>query len=184
MVEISGNYCRRIKSWVESQIATHKGDVSAHHTKYTNAEAISATERKSGFRVTRETTPQTIANLLITIVHFNNEVFDIDNEYNITTHEFTVKTKGYYFLSVNLTLQALSDGAMFATFIRSNGVNQAIGRVRAGSAGTGGVSVATVSLLNIGDVVKVWVFHNSGGNIDLNHGVGYCNFVGYLLEKY
>ena len=35
---ISGNYCRRLKSWVTATIATHKAISSAHHIKYTDAE--------------------------------------------------------------------------------------------------------------------------------------------------
>ena len=41
-MKISGNYCRRIKSWVEKKISEHKAVSSAHHTKYTDAEAIAA----------------------------------------------------------------------------------------------------------------------------------------------
>ena len=41
-MKIAGNYCRRIKSWVETLLTTHKAEVSAHHTDHQTASAESA----------------------------------------------------------------------------------------------------------------------------------------------
>ena len=41
-MDIIGNYCRRIKSWVTTAIATHTSLVSAHHTDHKVASAESA----------------------------------------------------------------------------------------------------------------------------------------------
>lgn len=41
-MNILGNICRRIKSWVAAQIASHESNADAHHAKYTNTEAVAA----------------------------------------------------------------------------------------------------------------------------------------------
>ena len=41
-MDIIGNYCRRIKSWVKTLLATHTAIVSAHHTDHKVAQAESA----------------------------------------------------------------------------------------------------------------------------------------------
>jgi len=41
-MEIIGKSCKKLKNWVLTQIATHKAIVDAHHTKYTNTEAVAA----------------------------------------------------------------------------------------------------------------------------------------------
>lgn len=117
-----------------------------------------------------------------TVVTFNSEDWDLNNEFDISTYRFTPKIKGNYLITTTVGLDTLNNGGMYFVYIRKNGLNyiREVGIV--GATGIIASSLAGVIEMNgSSDYVDVTVFHNNGSN--RNVFFAYTKFSAHLLLK-
>ncbi|GAI75713.1 unnamed protein product, partial [marine sediment metagenome] len=82
------------KADVDAKILTHKGDTSAHHTRYTDAEAPAGDQGAKVYH----SVDQNTSNYISTILAFDSEEYDTDNIHDTVTNNsrLTCKTAGKY----------------------------------------------------------------------------------------
>lgn len=179
---------------VDAIVATHTAIAAAHHDKYTDAEvdAIVLTHKNiagahhsktvgQGFRAWRNTT-QSIPTATATVIVFNTEVFDTDNEYDTANGKYTPQTAGYYTIHTNIVLDSLGDGKKFIAGIKKNGTWEAMDRGIVGGTDLVGACVSCVLYFNGStDYVEAVFYHDHGSALNTNASAGYCTFSGWLL---
>ena len=170
----------KLWSWMN----THKADAAAHHVKYTDVEAVTATERKSGFYAHRITTQITLPHNTLTTVIFNTEDFDLEDAYNTGTGAFIVKTKGYYLIGVTLLYVDMNDACYIYVDIHKSGTVLVHNRLTTGGGGYAAISCSTIVLLDIGDNVQCRTLHQNGNDRNIYAAYRYTNYYTYLLEKF
>lgn len=194
-MNVSGNFCRRIKSWVKTEIATHKADIAAHHAKYTNTEAVSAMGAKANANpLHHDKTPQimfssrissyiTIPSSTWTVPKPQTENFDIGSFYDSATGKFQPNIEGYYLVGMALQLLDLPGDKYIEGTIRKvttylGGCQNAPSLVM-----NAYISYSTICYLNgSSDYLSMYVYHNNAVSRNLNTALG-VNFWGILLEK-
>jgi hypothetical protein len=141
----------------------------------------SLTPRGHGFNATR-TTVQSIPTGTHTIILFNNEVFDTDNEYNTVDGKFTPQEAGYYIASANITIQNISDGKIYVIRLMKGGIPIAVDRgITGGNDRAGGCASCVVYLNGSTDYLVASFRHDEGAALDTEPGNGYCCFSAWLL---
>ena len=173
-----------------AEIDDHIADPSAHHVKYTDAEAISATENlKYGFSVYRSGI-QNIGPYAWTKVEFNTKNFDIHNDFSTATHNFVAPVNGYYILCANITYDTLLEAnKALVLSINLNGVGEApihgVGRVVTNATVYHGISLSLVQKMAAGDYACCATYSYMTIGSKRLYGVsGYTNFSGGLIGEY
>ena len=171
----------KLWSWMN----THKTNVSAHHIKYSDAEALAASENglspESGFSV-RNSVVQTIPTAVWTKIQYNTIVFDIDTEFSLASERFIATREGYYQINIVAVLMWLADGKKWIIECRKNGVAVFVVRgVVGGVEYVGGCATGVVHL-NVGDYLEAWFYHNNGSDRSLTDSLGYSVFSGIKIR--
>ena len=94
-------------------------------------------------------------------IAFDTELFDVNNEFDTTTHKFTPTTAGYYLITLNVEVYSLGDNQYAETRIYKNGTAYMLGT---GSAGgwTGSPSSIVLYLNGSTDYIEAKV--KTGGS--------------------
>lgn len=124
--------------------------------------------KQSRVRAYRATSNQTISNITETKVQFNAEAYDNQAEFDPTTnYRFTAAQDGYYAVKATIKWASTVDQKTFNVMIYKNGAN--VHEVSILASGTGSLTVqATTDLaLSATNYIEIYVYQNSGGNIDI-----------------
>jgi hypothetical protein len=128
---------------------------------------------RSRARVYRTNTRQTIASDTLTKVQFNAKNYDNQNEFDITNnYRFTPKKSGYYLVIAQVHWGSSVDQTHHAICTVVNGV--AVDSSRKRSSGTGYFTQEChdIVYLTPNDYLELYVYQNSGGNINIEYGSG------------
>ena len=123
-------------------IATHAGNATLHHVNYTAVHVYLSAE-------------QDLVSGAITLIAFNLERYDTQNEFNTATHIFTAKTAGKYLITLNAHLsENAAAGTEFNAYILINAAYVAAQRSVEGGAIISGRYIGTVWDLGVDDTVE------------------------------
>lgn len=126
---------------------------------------------------------QSIPTGVITKVLLDTELFDINNNFDTTTHRFTATIAGYY--QVNAELQYISpvqSGKAFFILVYKNGADIIENETQSGSSADGiGIAVSSVVYLAVGDYLELYTVHNCSGGQSLHAGFTPINFLSVFL---
>jgi len=122
---------------------------------------------------------QTIPNTTYTLLEFDTESFDTDSAYNTSTYKFTVPSGkgGKYLIGCAVKATAATDRLILR--LEKNDANTFYSETNSDSNGSGQFNL--IMDLSAADHLKVAVYQNSGGNLNLEGGSGTNNFYGYKL---
>lgn len=115
-------------------------------------------------------------------VELTSEEFDIGNNFNLTTSEFTAPVKGIYHFDYFVSWLSHTNGTGFlsATLTKNNAIHSTTRLPAVVSRETTTTLSANISL-NAGDKVKVFVYQNSGVNQTISQDGRQVKFSGYLV---
>lgn len=132
---------------------------------YVHDSGIVDTEMQSGCRV-RLSGNQTIGSGgSPTIIEFDTEDWDIQNEFNTATYKFTVTKAGKYICNLNAQIDDLDDVDLGIVYISVNGTIVRRSRLYASGGGQDTALLLTVIVdLVATDFVEFSVYHNQGAN--------------------
>ena len=120
---------------------------------------------------------QTIPTGTWTIVQFNAETFDIQNEYDNTTNfRFTATKAGYYQVNASVMWSSWNTSSVFYVSIYKNAAEYARNYFVAPSASGGSVPVSDIVYLSTGDYIDVRVYQNTGVDKTIEPGNAYTYF--------
>ncbi len=112
---------------------------------------------------------QAIANNTTTIIEFDTEDYDNDNEFDsVTNHRFTVSVAGYYHVTGAVRLENLADAKKIVVTLYRNGAQNIRYDATSGIQSTLGIGISMDAYLAIGDFVDCRVWHNHGSARDLS----------------
>ena len=95
----------------------------------------------------------------VAVIAMNDEAFDIDNSYDMSTGRFTAKKAGKYFAQGQLQLNVINTTQFAGIMIKKNGANQdGAYRPSVSSSGsyTSTPSCSTIFSLEIGDYLELY----------------------------
>ena len=116
---------------------------------------------------------------------FDEEKFDTENKYNVSTGRYTPGVAGLYYVFSNITVNDINGGTddLYSHF-RVNGSNAYMyGQTRQSGNGAGFnqfVASAIILLTSSSDYISAWVYHDAGGGRVLQGGD--VSFFGYRLK--
>lgn len=126
---------------------------------------------KSAFKATR-TTGMSIPTTAPTPITFDNEQFDLGNEYNPANGVFTVAAAGVYHLQCASHLTSGTGvGSLYSMIIVKNGAELHAEDRQASSASYLSEVASTVAQLAAGDTINCAFFQTSGSAVSLTPGV-------------
>lgn len=111
---------------------------------------------------------QTITNNTWTVVELDDEHFDGDSEFNITTHIFTTKAAGYYVVAVNLAFNDVDSTEPHSCTIQVNEATVLFNRSHGKTGIMSFVHVGGVIYLAEGDEMRVRTRHQAGHDVTLD----------------
>lgn len=122
-------------------------------------------------RLERKTT-QSIANSTNTFVTWPDEIIDNDGCYTATSDTITIQTAGVYQINVCIFFASNSSGDRTVRIAKNpSDAEDSAARIAQAqvdaSSGSDNVSVSTLAEFAVNDVVKVIVFQNSGGALNI-----------------
>lgn len=124
--------------------------------------------KQSGCNVYRATSEQTIPTGTVTKVEFNNEKYDIQNEFDSTTnYRFTATKAGKYLITVGLGYIYITDGSRCQIHVKVNGGLVALSQFHASYTELLYIPVSKVIDLAAGDYIEIYAYQDTGGNINL-----------------
>ena len=151
----------------------HAANASAHHVRYSDAEAIAAAKTDStllnytqGARVYNSGV-ETIPTDAWTTLGFDSERYDTDNIHDpsiFTMHKLTCKTAGKYILTGHIRFDANAVGDRLVGIRLNAGNFLAIQNVPPMAANQPSLSVATLYDLAVNDSVTLCAYQSSGGH--------------------
>ncbi len=122
-------------------------------------------------------TAKTIAKTTPVIVELDTENYDVDGEFNTTTHLFTATTTGYYQVNGKATWVTTEDSKQYVLYAYKthSGTPSYYTVDIKESSGTGSLScsLSDVIYLEAGDTLCLYVSHNGVGSADLWNAAGY-----------
>ena len=122
---------------------------------------------------------QSIANTTYTTYQYNTEILDTDNGFNTSTYTYTVPSSGRY--NIGAAAKKLSSGSTDRLIIRleKNGSNIFYGESY--SKDNASVMFNTVLNLSASDALKISIYQNTGGSVDMEGGSGTNVFYGFKI---
>jgi len=107
---------------------------------------------------------QSIPHNTITQINFENEVFDVQNEFDLTTDRFTALEAGYYLVVACTTLLAINDGIRCNVYVFKNGAMEAYASLICPKTGENPHPVVStvVYLDGASDYLDIRVYHKHG----------------------
>jgi len=122
---------------------------------------------------------QTIPNTTYTLLEFDTESFDTDSAYNTSNYKFTVPSGkgGKYLIGCAVKTTAAADRVILR--LEKNDANTFYSETNSDS--NGSCQFNLLMDLSATDHLKVAIYQNSGGNLNLEGGSGTNAFYGYKL---
>ena len=122
---------------------------------------------------------QSIANTTYTTYQYNTEILDTDNGFNTSTYTYTVPSAGRY--NIGAAAKKLSSGSTDRLIIRleKNGSNIFYGESY--SKDNASVMFNTGLNLSASDALKISIYQNTGGSVDMEGGSGTNVFYGFKI---
>jgi len=122
---------------------------------------------------------QSIANTTYTTYQYNTEILDTDNGFNTSTYTYTVPSAGRY--NIGAAAKKLSSGSTDRLIIRleKNGANIFYGESY--SKDNASVMFNTGLNLSASDALKISIYQNTGGSVDMEGGSGTNVFYGFKI---
>lgn len=118
---------------------------------------------------------QTVATATVTVVDIDTELWDIQAEFNTSTHRFVAKTAGIYLAIYGWRFTAGSDGDLYVGYIRKNGTEVGLCQGHGSSTYAIAQMVTVITQLSVNDYLEVVVYQNSGSNKTLTGGSAQYN---------
>ena len=146
---------------------------------FTGTVTGASTPMTPAFSVYKASSGQSISNETDTVVVFDTEVFDTDN--NFASNKFTPTTAGKYYLEALITYPTATDFNDCTIRINKNGSN--IASLNIGALHYEGRQVSVIAEANgSSDYFEVIAYQNSGGSITISAGgTGRNYFSGYRI---
>jgi len=136
--------------------------------------AISSHAEEHACRVYMGAPGQVISQNVTTLIEFDTEQYDTQNEFNTTTHRFTVKKAGKYLCSSCVTLITGVDNQRLTLAIYKTGVVAVENMINiAGAPDHFSGVVFNVLSLDVDDWLEVKLWQNSGGDQTVYIGPAY-----------
>lgn len=145
-----------------------------------NTAVAAGTNNTPAFLV-RLTGNQSVANNTNTILSFNREALDTDNNYDSTNYRFVPQVEGYYKIGVRITSQGTGAGQSLNIY-KNGSITVTEYQVNAAASTTNSqINEALVYMNGSSDYVDARVYQSSGSSKDY-YGADYnCQFYGYKL---
>ena len=164
--------------------ATNRTDTASAGQVFTATSATAADFQAGGGTNTPsfsayDANAQTIGNASYTLLQFDTESFDTDSAYNTSTYKFTVPSgKGGKYL-IGCAVKTTASANRLILRLEKNDANTFYSESNSDS--NGSVQFNLLMDLSATDHLKVALYQNSGGNLNLEGGSGTNAFYGYKL---
>ena len=122
---------------------------------------------------------QSISNTTYTVYQYNTEVLDTDNGFNTSTYTYTVPSAGKYVIGG--AAKKLSSGSTDRLIMRLEKNSSNIFYSETYSKDNASVLFNTFVDLSANDALKISIYQNTGGSVDMEGGSGTNVFFGYKL---
>lgn len=145
----------------------------------TSTTAISNPYKFSAYRNAAQNT----GNTGFAIVNFDTELFDTNNDFDVTTNvgRYTAPVNGFYFFSANVSSIGVSD--FLATLYKNGTILRYGSRIPTGTVGNTNCTVTSLLQLTAGDYIEVYTY-NGGAARALEVGLPVRTFFeGYLMSR-
>lgn len=147
-----------------------------------SAAGIFSISAQSRFRAYRDPV-QNIPSNVPTLIIFQNETFDTQNEYDPATGLFTADEDGFYIFGAAVTMANMADGDRLDLYIQHNGItNYGFERKYIGVNGHPTISHTTLVSITAGDNVRVEFTQTNAAARNTGAGVHYTSFWGHKLS--
>ena len=178
-MEVHGNEYHDPDFASEADLAAHEADTEGVH--WADADGILTFPQQSACRAYLSGGDQSIPSATWTLVNLNAENFDIQAEFNTTTHRFTAKKAGIYLVSALLNLISPVDEQWVIADVRKNG--STTGQAVMPASGTKNVAVSLSNILSLAanDYLELWVYQDAGSAKNANDGEGATFMAVYKL---
>jgi hypothetical protein len=156
-----------IDIWVQDEDKQASGSLST-------TETLISTAKVEAYRSSNQTfTTGVVADIIFDTISEENG----GTNFNVSTGEYTVPKRGWYFPKVQVLTEALAATATIETRILKNGLNIALDRDTTSlTNNTRSLDASILTFCEKGDVLKADFFHNIGINLDLLGGAALTNF--------
>lgn len=161
-------------SSVQLEFMGYTGDLSAGATVMSGATVSPAAAQfnptQPCFAVNLNSVDQTgIVTATITQLQFANEVFDSNNNFDVTTYQFTPTVAGVYLFTVSVEVKALADAKTVTAYLYKNGVAVAQAKAMTSASASGQAQVNfRISANGTTDYFTAYVQHDGGSNKDVD----------------
>ena len=109
---------------------------------------------------------QSIPTAVRTIIEFDTEVFDYQDEYNTSTHRFTASSHGYYAVTAQGEVGTLGDGDHFIVALYKNGSIFTDCRNAPGGSTGPRMSASKIIEMNKNDYIEFKIYHSFGSALN------------------
>ncbi len=186
--KLDGAELSDIQAEIDSDIDIHSTNASAHHSRYTNSEAVAAVEAgKVAFRA-RIPSGQALPSSGTQRVEWDTTDFNEGGGYSTTTFLFTAPSDGYYFFHAQLYLFGLDlqVGTRISLKLSHNSGSIAYDyreiTHKDGQLGLPCLQVTAVENANAGDLFSLRVSHdNSGKTVYIVQDTEFSFFCGHRI---
>ena len=125
---------------------------------------------------------QTISDDTVTDLVCEIEDFDIDSKYNVSDGKFTPTVPGVYIIGASTRTKGTAAFNNFYMYLNKNTSSAAF--TSAGHVRTNTAHATTIVYLDADDYVVARVYQGSGGNLDMEAGIGSTAFWGCRIVGY
>lgn len=157
-------------SWDVEQAADEdivRGKVAGVEAFHMSAAGIVTLARQPSVKAYLDAATQAILTGTETKVNLEAEVWDRQNEFDVTTHKYTATEAGDYLCIGQAQWPSPTNGKRYSTHIYKNGASVAVTSFHSGSGETLNSLTVTTIALAAGDFLELWVWHNAGVNKDI-----------------
>jgi hypothetical protein len=113
---------------------------------------------------------QAITTATITYLNFNSERYDVGNLHDTVTNNsrLTAPVSGKYVITTSIFYASNATGVRYLAIEHNGTLTIAFDTRGAVSGDITGITISTIYNLSAGDYVRVWVYQNSGGNLNVS----------------
>jgi hypothetical protein len=115
---------------------------------------------------------QSVATGAEKLIELETESYDIDGEFDTTSHLFTATTAGYYYVGAAVWIDAQTADKQYSVSIYKNATRACRTIVHSSHVQNLAPSVSSVIYLAASDTVSLYMGHNEAGNINAVAGEG------------
>lgn len=137
----------------------HEGVTDAHHTKYTDAEAIMAVDNNVEGCAVERTAVFSVPSKSWTKLLFDNIFFNLNNGYSTGTYKYTAPKPGYYQINATVTITSLANDRFIIIWVKKNGTGISQARDYSGGGSYTNTNISAAAYLTTGDYIEIYVYH-------------------------